>query len=649
VWSGGALFANAGAVITNLPGATFDIRSAANMNTNPTAWSFVNQGTVIKSSVGGVSYMAPAFTNAGLLSVVTGTLQLAGGGVSTGQIAVEAGATVEMRTNAYTLAAGSSVQGAGRMLFGANALVESQYAVTGITEVSGGTAVTFAPTATLTTLGESVVVAVGDLVLNSGEAVTLPNLTLNSGFISGSDAITVTGGFTWNSGTLRGGSPFVLTGQMNLATNGTKVLRERRLENRGNLVWNGGAFFVANGALIRNLPGATFDIRTDAQFTYDGTIPPQVLNEGALLKSAGALEQTVYGVITNTGTIQVMTGTLFLRNSFVQTAGATTLEGGNLRSAAALQVQGGVLRGRGLISGDLTNGATVDVEPLGAALQVSGRYTQLPTGNLVIGLQSADPAAGFDRLQIGGQAVLSGTLTIERPTGYTPVNGESFPVVTFASRSGQFTAISGLDLGAGAALTPVYNAANLTLQAPTGQGVNGSLMTLTDGAGMRYGVDCQAQVTAATPVLGMAAEGESLAPVAQLYALTVNGVAFPCVEAAQVRAAAAEQIVYGPLLIGGVQVTRQVYVPATGNFVRTIEALSNPTDAAQTVAVTVSGRLANGAALRLLRALFKPRDFPQVDRLAVQRDVAVAVGIPAHADLAEAEIGFHLVIPERQH
>ena len=601
VWSGGAVFGNAGSVITNLPGATFDIRSAANLNTNPTAWSFVNQGAVIKSS-GGVSFIAPAFTNAGLLNVVTGTLQLAGGGVSTGQIAVEAGATVEVRTNAYTMAAGSSVQGAGRMLFATNALVESQYAVTGVTEVSGGTAVTFAPTATLTSLGGTVVVAVGDLALNSGEPVTLPNLTLNSGFISGSDAITVSEVFAWNGGTLRGSGPIFLPGQTSLATNNNKVLRERRLENSGSMVWSGGAFFVANGAQLRNLPGATFDIRTDAQFTYDGTILPQIFNEGALLKSAGALEQTVYGVITNTGAIQVMTGTLFLRNSFVQSAGVTSLEGGNLRSAAALQVQGGVLRGRGLISGDLTNGATVDVEPLGSALQVSGRYTQLPTGNLLLGLQSADAAAGFDRLQIGGQAVLSGTLTITRPTGYTPANGESFAVVTFASRSGQFTAIDGLDLGDGAALTPVYNAANLTLQAPAGQGGNSNLMTLTDGAGMRYGVDCQAQVTAAAPGIGVAAEGETVAPVARLYALTVNGVVFPCVEPAQVRAAAAEQIVYGPLLVGGVQVTRQVYVPATGNFVRTIEALTNSTDAAQSVAVAVQGELAGGAALRVLRA-----------------------------------------------
>ena len=39
----------------------------------------------------------------------------------------------------------------------------------------------------------------------------------------------------------------------------------------------------------------------------------------------------------------------------------------------------------------------------------------------------------------GGVATLNGTLTVTLANGYVPTSGDSFQIMTFASRSGDFT------------------------------------------------------------------------------------------------------------------------------------------------------------------------------------------------------------------
>ena len=47
--------------------------------------------------------------------------------------------------------------------------------------------------------------------------------------------------------------------------------------------------------------------------------------------------------------------------------------------------------------------------------------------------------------------------------GFSPALGNSFQVMTFSSRTGQFATINGLALGNGKQFTPAYTATNLTL------------------------------------------------------------------------------------------------------------------------------------------------------------------------------------------
>ena len=54
-------------------------------------------------------------------------------------------------------------------------------------------------------------------------------------------------------------------------------------------------------------------------------------------------------------------------------------------------------------------------------------------------------------------------LNLALVNGFSPAIGNSFQVLTFDSRTGQFATINGLALGNGKQFTPAYTATNLTL------------------------------------------------------------------------------------------------------------------------------------------------------------------------------------------
>ena len=54
-------------------------------------------------------------------------------------------------------------------------------------------------------------------------------------------------------------------------------------------------------------------------------------------------------------------------------------------------------------------------------------------------------------------------LNLALVNGFSPAIGNSFQVLTFGSRTGQFVTINGLALGNGKQLSPAYTATNLTL------------------------------------------------------------------------------------------------------------------------------------------------------------------------------------------
>src|SRR5262249_38520270 len=80
----------------------------------------------------------------------------------------------------------------------------------------------------------------------------------------------------------------------------------------------------------------------------------------------------------------------------------------------------------------------------------------LELGGLTAGSQ-------FDRLSTSGVVALNGTLNVSLINGFSPAFGNSFQVLTFGSRTGDFATINGLDLGNGLRLVPFYDGVSLTL------------------------------------------------------------------------------------------------------------------------------------------------------------------------------------------
>jgi uncharacterized repeat protein (TIGR01451 family) len=110
-----------------------------------------------------------------------------------------------------------------------------------------------------------------------------------------------------------------------------------------------------------------------------------------------------------------------------------------------------------------TNPGSIDPGgPLGS-LRIVGNLPQASTSSVNIELGGTQADVQYDRLDITGQAQLNGTLNIRLANGFVPTPGTAFRALTWASRTGDFTQITGLDLGGNVFLAPVYTETELLL------------------------------------------------------------------------------------------------------------------------------------------------------------------------------------------
>jgi hypothetical protein len=170
--------------------------------------------------------------------------------------------------------------------------------------------------------------------------------------------------------------------------------------------------------------------------------------------------------VQGTGTFSVgATSTLIipklqdLQNHTLSTDGATVV----LTSTLTLGPQS-VLQGQdGTISGNVLNQAMVQPGAPVGLLTITGNYTQTNSGTLAIEIGGAAVGSEYDQLQVNGTATLDGTLALSLVNGFDPAVGSTFVVMQYGSVSGNYTLITGQDIGNGKMLVPTYNATNLTL------------------------------------------------------------------------------------------------------------------------------------------------------------------------------------------
>lgn len=194
----------------------------------------------------------------------------------------------------------------------------------------------------------------------------------------------------------------------------------------------GGNFNVAGGY--------TLDIPTRLDLV-DGTVG----GAGTLRVLSGGLLEWSAGTMSGTGTTTV-------------SAGGTLNALGDVYLARPL-VNAGTVLVTGSLAGDsnssITNSGMFELR--GSTNASTKTFTQTSTGTLKVRIAGT---GSFDKLQVAGLATLAGTIATN--TAYSPVLGNAFAVVTFASRSGVFATVAG-DLSAPLIYREKDNATNVTL------------------------------------------------------------------------------------------------------------------------------------------------------------------------------------------
>ena len=183
----------------------------------------------------------------------------------------------------------------------------------------------------------------------------------------------------------------------------------------------------------------------------------QLTNEGTMAFSGGLTD--VYGDVTNPGTIVVSGGSTTTFYDDVHTDGELRI------SANSSAVFFGNFTGTGgttgpgtaYLEGDLRPGASPAEVLFGGDLVLgSGSGLEIELGGRIAGDE-------YDVVSVAGNATLGGTLSVELINSFEPTAGDSFTVMTFGSREGDFATYTGLEMPGGLLLEPTLTANSLIL------------------------------------------------------------------------------------------------------------------------------------------------------------------------------------------
>jgi len=408
--------------LRNAAGGTFDMLGGGQLlfNQGGATSRFDNLGTFTSNPGAGQTTFTAPFDNSGTVVTQTGTTRLNAGGGSSGSFSAGAGSVLSFGGGTHTLAAASSVGGAGEVNINAGIVnAAGGWAVTGSTRVIGGT------------------------FNYDGAAGTTAALDLGGGATGGSGVLTTTGALTWTSGNLQGGSGTArVQSGATLAIIGTaaRTLNNHTLELAGTGVWSGtGAINSGSAGTLRVLSGATLDITGDPSLQFNqGGAASRFEVQGAVNRTTSAGGVFVSAEYDNDGQTTVSSGQLVLTGGsgpgaadggYTVNAGATlNFNGGShvlgaagsvggagtvqISSGAVFLAGGYAITGNTQVSGGsfFYNGAgasTTNLNLLSGAVGGSGLLTV--SGNLNWTAGSFSSGAGTTRGLAGSTVTLGGT------------------------------------------------------------------------------------------------------------------------------------------------------------------------------------------------------------------------------------------------
>ncbi len=458
--------------------------------TTPPLFHNSPNGDFYKAGNNGTTTIDVPFDNDYGVIIFYGTLAFNGNGTHNGNFFGIAG-TELLFTASHTFD-NSSLYSEGTVSFvGGTALINSSYEVKGLTTLDGGS-----------------------LTINSPSAKT-KDFTLVTGTLVVED-FAITGDGTWSCGTIDGTS-FTVAAGATLTIDGANsdmFLVVDTLTNDGTILYtatdlSGNWLTFDGGALVNN---GLFDIQGDAPIdlfaiivleqssaaVVVGPAGNSITNAGTFQKSIDTGTTLVVPDFFNTGTLAAQSGIIDFQNTLEQSAGSTSLEGGSI--AGALNLTGGTLVGTGLFDGPVTNngGEVAPGSPTTTGVIDMLDYTQGAGGTLSIRLEGS--AAGqFDQVN-AANVTLDGTFTATLLNGYEPLDGTTFDVLTFSTRSGVFATET----------LPVYQVPHGSIGASYQAAAYQLLATVTPpSANLTIGMSGPATVDAGSPLSYVISVGNS--------------------------------------------------------------------------------------------------------------------------------------------
>ena len=256
---------------------------------------------------------------------------------------------------------------------------------------------------------------------------------------------------------------------------GIEHLDSATLNNAGTITQTAGRldFNGANSTL--NTTGL-YEVKTAGDGPFVGNFSgSEVFNNYGTLRRDGTGTARFDNVVFNSGgAVEVLAGGLQINTTLTQlTAGKLTAgtwraaNGGTLifpanvtANAATIVIEGtgaipqlgtlamnigslSLLGGADLTTAALTNTGTI-VLGADSVLTVNGAFAQT-AGRLELQLAGAPASGQFGRVAITGAATFAGTLAVRAVNAFAPGAGDSYTLLTHASRTGAFEKFEGLD------------------------------------------------------------------------------------------------------------------------------------------------------------------------------------------------------------
>jgi hypothetical protein len=199
---------------------------------------------------------------------------------------------------------------------------------------------------------------------------------------------------------------------------------------------------ITNAGSIVADQSVALKIDADATVGFTNTGTVSVTGSGGLQILSSAMNQS--------GTVTIASGTTLARTgNYTQTGGSTQVDGALSVTSGVVDLQGGVLRGNGQVSGSVTNAATVAPGVSPGTLTVSGAFTQPMAGVLSIEIDGLTPGTQHDVLAVTGAATLEGEVQFVFGGTYAPTVGDQAVILTAGSITGDFARISYVNPPAG--------------------------------------------------------------------------------------------------------------------------------------------------------------------------------------------------------